>query len=150
MIGKYWLEEVEVLKRFTGSRLLHGVRQSEEVALNLKLKEDVKAPLFGNIEAGAGNAYRYQARTALLSYLKKLKLFAIGEVNNTGADLQSYDLETYNSLQMSNKGFVMPEPMLNNRLEAPSFFNQERFTFHEGQFLSNNMLTKLSPKAPYA
>ena len=141
-----WLEEVEILKRFTDSRLLQGIRQSDEVAINLKLKEDAKAPLFGTIEAGGGNTSKYLARAELLSYLKKLKLFALGEANNTGADLQSYDLETYTNSQLEYKGFILPEQVINNQLTAPAFLKQERFTFHEGQFASNSMVVNISPK----
>lgn len=141
-----WLEEVEVLKRFTDSRLLQGIRQSDEVAINLKLKEEAKAPLFGTVEAGAGNTSKYLVRPELLSYLKKLKLFAMGEANNTGTDLQSYDLETYINSQLEYKGFILTEPVINNQLDAPNFLKQERFTFHEGQFFSNSMVTNLSPK----
>ncbi|MDE0472220.1 MAG: carboxypeptidase-like regulatory domain-containing protein [Ekhidna sp.] len=141
-----WLEEVEVLKRFTDSRLLQGIQQSNEVAINLKLKEEAKAPLFGTIEAGGGNTSKYFARPELLSYLKKLKLYATGEANNTGTDLQTYDLETYINSQLEYKGFILPEPTVNNQLDAPNFLKQERFTFHEGQFFSNSMLANLSPK----
>jgi len=47
-----WLEEVEILKHFTNSRLVQGIQQSEEFAINLKLKEDAKSPLFGTVDAG--------------------------------------------------------------------------------------------------
>ncbi len=141
-----WLEEVEILKRFTDSRLLQGIQQSDEAAINLKLKEEAKAPLFGTIEAGGGNTSKYVVRAELLSYLKKLKLFALGEANNTGTDLQSYDLETYTNNQLEYKGFILPEPIVLNQLNAPSFLKQERFTFQEGQFFSNSMVANLSPK----
>ena len=141
-----WLEEVEILKRFSGRRLLQGVHQSDEVAINLKLKEEAKAPFLGTMEAGAGNTSKYLASTELLSYLKKLKLFALGEANNTGFDLQSYELETYTSSQLEYKGFILPEPIIANQLVAPSFLKQERSTFHEGQFVSNSLVTNLSPK----
>ena len=142
-----WLEEVEILKRFTDSRLLHGIQQSNEVAINLKLKEEVKVPLFGTIEPGGGNTAKYSAKTELLSYLKKLKLFASGEANNTGIGLQSYDLETYTSSRLEYKGFILPDRVIENQLTPPSFLKQERFTFHEGQFFSNNLVANLSPES---
>lgn len=141
-----WLEEVEILKRFTDSRLLQGIQQSDEVAINLKLKEDAKAPLFGTAEVGGGNTSKYLLKAELLSYLKKLKLFAVGEANNTGSDLQSYDLETYTNSQLEYKGFILPERIIENQLSAPSFLKQEMFTFHKGQFFSNSMVANLSPK----
>ena len=141
-----WLETVEILKRFTDSRLLQGIQQSDEVAINLKLKEEVKAPLFGTSEIAGGNTSKYLVKAELLSYLKKLKLFALGQANNTGADLQSYDLETYTNSQLEYKGFILPQQIIDNLLSAPSFLRQERFTFHEGQFFSNSMVANLSSK----
>jgi len=141
-----WLEEVEILKRFNDSRLLQGIQQSDEVAINLKLKEDAKVPLFGTADVEGGNTSKYHLKAELLSYLKKRKLFAVGEANNTGYDLQSYDLETYTNSQLEYKGFILPEQVIENQLSAPSFLKQERFTFHEGQFFSNSMVSNLSPK----
>ena len=142
-----WLEEVEILKRFTDSRLLQGIRESNEVALNLKLKEDAKAPLFGGAEVGLGSRKTYDVTTELLSYLKKFKLFALVTANNTGEGLETYDLETYNNSQLEYKGFILPEQIVQNRLSPPGFLKPERFTFHEGQFGSNNFVVNLSQKS---
>ncbi len=141
-----WLDEVEVLKRFTDSRLLQGIQQSNEVALNLKLKEDAKAPLFGTITAGLGTTSKYSGKAEFLSYLKGLKLFAVGVANNTGVDLETYDLETYANRQVEYKGFLLAEQVVNNQLEPPYIFDPEKFTFHEGQFASNSMVIRPSSK----
>ncbi len=139
-----WLEEVEILKHFTNSRLVQGIQQSEEVAINLKLKEDAKSPLFGTVDAGVGTTAKYLFKVEVLSYFKQNKSFAFGEANNTGTDLERFDLDTYNSIELSYKGFILPEPIIKNQLSLPSFLKAERFTFHEGQLLSNTMITRLS------
>ena len=87
-----WLEGVEVLKRLNDSRLMHGVRESDEVAINLKLKEEAKSPLFGSAETGLGSRPNYKAEAELLSYSKGFKLFAPVDANNTGEDLEVYNL----------------------------------------------------------
>lgn len=142
-----WLEEVEVLKRFTGSRLLQGIKQSEDVAINLKLKEEAKAPLFGQVEAGGGIPKKYQGNAELLSYLKKVKLFAVLSANNTGEGLQNYDLETYSSTQLQVHGFGQATPLLATELGEPPMFNSDQFTFHEGQFVSNAVVIRPSAKS---
>lgn len=142
-----WLEQVEVLKRFTESRLLQGIQQSDEVALNLKLKEDAKARLFGSATAAGGTEGRYLGKVELLSYLKKVKVFSSAEVNNTGVDIESYDLEQYASRMQLYNGFITPNAVLANELDVPNFFARERFTFHEGQFLSGSLVANLSPKS---
>ena len=141
-----WLGEVEILKHFTDSRLLHGIKQSEEVAINLKLKEGTKSPLFGTVMFGGGTTSKYTSKAELLSYLKRLKLFAIGVANNTGKDMETYNLETYSSSELKYNGFLMADKILDNELLPPEFFGKENFTFHEGQFISNSMVIKPSRK----
>ncbi|MCF6239973.1 MAG: carboxypeptidase-like regulatory domain-containing protein [Bacteroidales bacterium] len=141
-----WLNEVEVLKHFTESRLLHGIEQSEDIAINLKLKERAKAPLFGTIMLGGGIKSKYTFKSELLSYSNKIKLFTVGVANNTGFDLETYDLNTYSNSQIKYTSFLFPEKILNNELFAPDFFKTENFTFHEGQFISNSMVIKPSSK----
>jgi len=142
-----WLEDVEILKHFTDNRLLHGIKQSEDVAINLKLKESAKAPLFGSLTAGGGTTSKYKTKAELLSYLKKLKLFTVGNSNNTGTDLETYNMETYtSSRQSAYKGFLFADHLLQNELVPPSFLKEENFTFQKGQFVSNVMLLKPSSK----
>ena len=74
-----------------------------------------------------------------------MKLYFIASANNTGYDLESYDLETYMDINMAEyKGFFGSSEILEGRLEAPPFFPEDKFTFHQGQFLSNTMLVNLS------
>jgi hypothetical protein len=144
-----WLEEVDILKHFTGSRLYHGIKQSEDVAINIKLKENAKAPLFGSVEAGGGAAEKfdkYLARAELLSYMKKVKLYAHAESSNTGIDVEAYDLETFASSQLKYKGFILSTPFLDDQLNPPMFFKEEFFTFNQGHFFSNSLIYKPSGK----
>lgn len=141
-----WLEGIEVVKKFNDKRLLRGIKQSDDIAINLKLNESAKAPIFGKADIGAGIESKYALKSELLSYLKKLKLFSIAETNNTGTDLETYDLETYLDNQTGGKGFLNPSKILDNDLTAPNFFKQENFTFHHGVFVSNAVLFKPNEK----
>ena len=144
-----WLDEVDILKHFTDSRLYHGIKQSEDVAINIKLKESAKAPLFGSVEAGGRAAEKldkYLTSAEVLSYLKKVKLYAHAESSNTGIDVEAYDLETFMSNQLQYKGFILSTPYLDNQLYPPAFFKEEFFTFNQGHFLSNNLIYKPSGK----
>lgn len=141
-----WLEGVEVVKKFNDKRLLRGIKQSDDIAINLKLNENAKAPIFGKSDIGVGIESKYALKAELLSYLKKLKLFSIAETNNIGTDLETYDLETYLDNQQGGKGFINPTNILDNDLAPPNFFKQEDFTFHHGVFLSNAALFKPNEK----
>ena len=141
-----WLEGVEVIKKFNDKRLLRGIKQSDDIAINLKLNENAKAPIFGKVDIGAGIESKYALKAELLSYLKKLKLFSIAETNNIGTDLETYDLETYLDNLQGGKDFVNPTGLLDNDLAPPNFFKQEDFTFHHGIFVSNAALFKPNEK----
>ncbi len=78
-----WLDKIEILNRFSENRLLKGIEQSNDVAINLKLKESVKSPFFGSVTVGGGNTNKYMGKAELLSYLKNVKLFTTAEANNT-------------------------------------------------------------------
>ncbi|WNB17227.1 hypothetical protein [Marivirga arenosa] len=139
------IEEIEVLKNFSDLRLLKGIKKSEDVAINLKIKDELKSPFFGNAKLGGGTNSRYSGDADILSYNKAMKLYFIASANNTGYDLESYDLETYMDINMAEyKGFFGSSEILEGRLEAPPFFPEDKFTFHQGQFLSNTMLVNLS------
>ncbi len=142
-----WLEEVEVLKKFSDKRLLKGIKKSDDIAINLKLKEDAKAPLFGNLTLGAGTTKKYTAGAELLSYQKKIKLFAVLESNNTGRDLEISDLDTYTASQLQYRGFLLSDKVQDAPLEPFSLLNQENFIFHQGYFVSNSFVTKPSSKS---
>lgn len=141
-----WLEEVEVVKKFNNKRLLRGIKQSNDIAINLKLNENAKAPIFGKADIGAGIKSKYALKAELLSYLKKMKLFSTAETNNIGTDLETYDLETYLDNQQGGKGFINPTNILDNDLASPNFFKQENFTFHHGVFVSTAALFKPNGK----
>ncbi len=142
-----WLEEVEVLKKFSDKRLLKGIKKSDDIAINLKLKEDAKAPLFGDFTLGAGTTKKYTAGAELLSYQKKIKLFAVIESNNTGRDLEVSDLDTYTSSQLQYRGFLLSDKVQEVPLEPFSLLNQENFIFHQGYFVSNSFVTKPTSKS---
>lgn len=137
-----WLEGIEVVKKFNDKRLLRGIKQSDDIAINLKLSEKAKAPIFGKANLGVGIESKYELKSELLSYLKKLKLFSIAETNNIGSDLVTYDLETYLDNHNGGKGFMSPNRILDNELSPPEFFKNENFTFHQGVFVSNAVLFK--------
>lgn len=141
-----WIQEIEILKKFTNSRLLKGLIKSEDIAINLKLKENAKAPLFGNLLVGGGTTSKHTIKAELLSYLKNLKRFSVIVGNNTGSDLETYDMETYSNSQLEYKGFLFAEQILNESPLAPPFFKNENFTFQEGQFVSNVMVVKPTHK----
>lgn len=79
------IDRVEVLKRYTDNPVLRDLQQSEAVALNLRLKDEVKGELFGKGFAGGGPG-AYETDLNLIQVRRRIKAFFLGNLNNTGKD----------------------------------------------------------------
>ena len=81
------LDKIEVIDHFNDVGLMKQVSDSEDLAMNVKLKEDKKKFVFGDVEAGAevanDNGY-YLAHTGLFYYSPKTNFSFIGDLNNIG------------------------------------------------------------------
>ena len=82
------LDKIEVIDNFNQVGFMKEVSDSEDLAMNVKLKEDKKKFVFGDIEAGAevgngGNEF-YLAHAALFYYSPKGNVSFIGDSNNIG------------------------------------------------------------------
>lgn len=78
------VDKVEVIDNYNQVGFLKGVSDTDEMALNVKLKEDKKQFVFGDVEAGKGNKEYYKAHTSLFYYSPKTNINFIGSSNNIG------------------------------------------------------------------
>jgi hypothetical protein len=84
------VDKVEIIDNFNEVGFLKEVSGSDELAMNIKLKEDKKKFVFGDVEAGIGNDEFYQAHAALFYYTPKTNLSFIGDINNTGKSVFTF------------------------------------------------------------
>ncbi|MEO8933028.1 MAG: carboxypeptidase-like regulatory domain-containing protein [Xanthomarina sp.] len=87
------VEEVVVLDNYSEIAMLKGLQDSDDMAMNIKLKEDKKKFVFGDVEAGAGVKERYLVNPKLFYYSPKTNLNFIGDFNNTGS--KSFTFKDY-------------------------------------------------------
>lgn len=89
------LDKIEVIDHFNEVGFMKQVSDSDELAMNVKLKADKKKFVFGDVEAGAevGNADNgfYLAHAALFYYAPKTNLSFIGDLNNIGKRTFTFD-----------------------------------------------------------
>lgn len=79
------IDKVQVLKNFSEVGQLKGVQDnSDNLAINIKLKEGKKNFWFGEVTAGLGGDERYIAHPKLFYYNPKYSLNIITDVNNIG------------------------------------------------------------------
>lgn len=89
---------VEAINHFQENRILHKVKQSDDVVLNLTLKnhQGLQKPN-GRVSIGGGLTDRYSMHANLLTLNSKVKLYDAASLSNVGsADLLSTDdLDNY-------------------------------------------------------
>lgn len=82
------LDKLEFIRNFNEVQNLKGLQNNEEnVALNIKLKENKKNFWFGDITAGTGvghKDFRYITNPKLFYYSSKYSINLIGNINNIG------------------------------------------------------------------
>ena len=75
---------VEVIDNYNEVAFLKGLTDSDEMAMNIQLKEDKKRFVFGDVEAGKGNEDFYKTSANLFYYAPKINVNFIGNINNIG------------------------------------------------------------------
>lgn len=114
-----YVEAVEVIDHYQENSVLAKITQSEDVVLNLKLKEEVKNIWAGNLDLGAGYGQELKVDTDinLFTISEKQKLLWIGNNGNTGAQYGLEELKfTYD--------FEAEDPLTDPLQEAPTFVNE--------------------------
>ena len=75
---------VEVIDNYNEVSFLKGLTDSDEMAMNINLKEDKKRFVFGDVEAGRGNQDFYKTSANLFYYSPKTNVNFIGNINTIG------------------------------------------------------------------
>jgi hypothetical protein len=139
----YPIEEVEVLKKYSNNRLLKGVEESNKVALNLKMNEDVKRIWFGNTTIGLGNDNFYELKGNLMNFGKKNKYYFLTNLNNIGynatGDIQSL-IRPFRTNQAGSIGDNMQVGNLLNLSANNLNFKRSRTNFNNAELLSLNAI----------
>ncbi|OBX22509.1 outer membrane receptor protein involved in Fe transport [Gelidibacter algens] len=87
------VDKVEILDNYNEVAMLKGLQDSEDMAMNIKLKEDKKKFTFGDVEVGAAIKERYLIHPNLFYYSPKTNVNFIGDLNNQG--IKSFSFSDY-------------------------------------------------------
>lgn len=109
------LDKVEVIDNFNEVGFLKQVSDSEDLAMNVKLKEDKKKFIFGDVEAGAevanDNGF-YLGHAGLFYYSPKTNVSYIGDINNIGK--RTFSFEDMMRFQGGVSSFISGRKSLTN------------------------------------
>lgn len=84
------IDKVEAIDNYNEVAFLKNVSNSDDVAINILLKENKKQFAFGDIEAGKGNDVYYRTHANLFYYSPQKNINFIGNVNNTGEKIFTF------------------------------------------------------------
>ena len=88
------LDKIEVIDHFNEVGFMKKVSDSEDLAMNVKLKENKKKFIFGDVEAGVevanDNGYNL-AHAGLFYYAPKTNVSFIGDINNIGKSTFTFE-----------------------------------------------------------
>jgi len=121
---------IQVLDNYNEITLLKGLEDSEEMAMNIKLKKDKKKFTFGDVELGGGIKNRYLIHPNLFYYSPKTNVNLIADLNNQG--IKSFSFQDYLEFE---GGF---NKLLNDSNSYFSLFNSDFTRYLNNQnFISN-------------
>ncbi|SFR53295.1 hypothetical protein SAMN04490243_2693 [Robiginitalea myxolifaciens] len=110
------IASVQLLESYQQNRLLDGIRDSEDTAINLKLKKEVKGTLAGSVSTGAGPAGRHDLRSNLIYINSSAKWLGLGNYNTRGYD------PTGELIELLHPNTQHEEMALGEHLKAPGIF----------------------------
>ncbi|WP_045801316.1 TonB-dependent receptor [Flagellimonas lutaonensis] len=127
------INEVQIIDGFNETSFLKEFIDSEDMAMNLVLKEDKKKFVFGDIEAGLGVEEKYRFHPSLFKYGPKFISNLIADYNNTPE--RSFTIRDY----ISFEGELTPEKF-REILKSPvaRFISQSDFNKNDHFFAGLN------------
>lgn len=145
------IDKVELYQNYSNNKHLKGIENSNNVALNLTLKEDARRVWFGNIQAGFGlvSENRYEVRSNLMNFGKKNKYYILSNINNTGYDAKG-DIDQLIRLNPFDEMASLGDDKTANILLGLGFdtpnLKQKRVNINNAEMLSLNSIFTLSNK----
>ncbi len=145
------LEEVQILENYEENPIFKQLSNSEKVALNLKLKDEFKYVLFGNISGGYGLENRHEAALTLGLLRKRIKLLEFSNANNTGnkaANLLQSENTVIDLSQMFQKIEKKPFTIFSIDEQEQNIFNT-RSIFNTSMLHSIGSSTKINDELSF-
>lgn len=128
-IPSHILNTIQAVENQTDNKLLKGLSHNGKVFLNLGLKKDVVATVFGDAELGVSSNGKYLAKPVIFSLYGKLKLGLISNWNSIGETISQWDL-----YQVKTKAMNAGETGMMNLNNLQRIQNMP-----DNKFLTNNL-----------
>lgn len=123
------VNKIEFIDDYNEISFLKGMTRNDDMAMNVKLKENKKNFVFGDIEAGKGNKSFYKTHANLFYYHPELNVNFIGGLNNNGEKaFTSKDYENFiggSSVVSNPSDFIAEKNTLSESIETNDVIKSE-------------------------
>jgi hypothetical protein len=134
------VDKVQVIEKDQPVKMLRKNNMSEDVALNLVMKDEAKLKVMGDIRAGLGIPDRFDGNANAMLFKKKTKFINNIKGNNVGID-PGIDLTSFNPF---NSGNDKPSGFLSAGAAGVPTLPQKRTLFNKAGLANLNNLYKFS------
>lgn len=138
------VNKVQVIEKDQPIKMLRENNMSEDVALNLVIKDEAKLKIMGDIKAGLGTPDRFDVNANAMMFKKKIKFINNLKGNNIGIDpgidLTSFNLEDYLKRLENDK----PAGFLSAGAAGVPTLPQSRTLFNKAGLINLNNLYKVN------
>lgn len=138
------VEKVQVIEKDQPIKMLRKNNMSEDVALNLVIKDSAKLKMMGDIKAGLGTPDRFDGNANAMMFKKEIKFINNLKGNNIGidpgSDLTSFNLTDYIKRLENDK----PSGFLSAGAAGVPTLPQRRTLFNKAGLINLNNLYKFN------
>lgn len=132
-----FVKEVQALEHYVEDNLLKGIINSDDVALNLKIKNKQAKKIVGSADMGLGTNERISASANLVSLLNKSKAFTLLKHSNLNTD---YDI-------VSDTKQIWPNnQLIRHNIATYNVFDETDYTQKNTSQLRLSALTRVTDK----
>jgi len=138
------VDEIVVLDNYSEIAFLKGLSDSDQMALNIKLKEGKKKFAFGDLEAGTGVEDRFLLHPKLFYYAPKTAINVIGDFNNIGK--KSFTLKDYINFDGGYESLFAGSSSFENLYNSDfaQFLNQQNFQYQKNDFAAASIFQQIT------
>lgn len=138
------VDKVQVIQNDQPIKMMRKNNMSEDVALNLVIKDDAKLKILGDATVGAGTPNRFDENLTAMLFKKKLKFINNIKRNNIGID-PGIDLTSHNFSDYQKRiDNYKPFSLLSTGAAGVPSLPQNRYLFNKAGVLNLNNLYKLN------
>lgn len=129
------VQKLEVMQNHQPLKVLRNKMLSDQVAINLVIKDEAKLKLTGQAKLGAGLPHQYDGELNTILFNKKFKMLNVAKANNIGVDLSS-DFTSFGLISRGSR----PSALLSAGMGVPPLSKSRYYLNQSGSLNANNLV----------